>query len=82
VIYLDPDLGAGAKVRLDGFSRRGTVEQLFALATPQLRPTRGRVAVVVTADEIVVEPVEWLWPGRLARGMLTNLVGIPTRRKA
>jgi bifunctional DNA primase/polymerase-like protein/AAA domain-containing protein len=41
----------------------------------------GRVAVIVSAATIAPETVQWLWPGRLARGALCNCVGLPDQGK-
>jgi putative DNA primase/helicase len=37
----------------------------------------GRQLVVRRADEIIARPIEWLWPGRIARGKLTLFGGDP-----
>jgi hypothetical protein len=37
----------------------------------------GGVPVVVRLSDVVPEPVEWLWPGRIPRGKLTLLIGDP-----
>jgi hypothetical protein len=42
----------------------------------------GRAAVVVEASTISPEVLTWLWPGRLAVGALTNLVGLPDQGKS
>jgi putative DNA primase/helicase len=42
----------------------------------------GRTAVIVEASSIIPEEVAWLWPGRLARGALTNCVGLPDQGKS
>jgi hypothetical protein len=44
-------------------------------------PFVGRAAVIVPASTITPEGVEWLWPGRLAVGTLTNTVGLPDQGK-
>jgi hypothetical protein len=41
----------------------------------------GRSAVIVPAATITPEVVQWLWPGRLAIGALTNAVGLPDQGK-
>jgi putative DNA primase/helicase len=38
--------------------------------------------VLVRLDTIAPEPVEWLWPGRIARGKLTLIVGDPGTGKS
>ncbi|MGH8695712.1 MAG: AAA family ATPase [Burkholderiales bacterium] len=40
-----------------------------------------RQAVILHAAEIPPERITWLWPGRLAVGALTNLVGLPDQGK-
>jgi hypothetical protein len=40
-----------------------------------------REAVVERAETIQPERVTWLWPGRVAIGALTNLVGLPDQGK-
>jgi putative DNA primase/helicase len=42
----------------------------------------GREAVIVPASTITPEDVEWIWPGRLAVGTLTNCVGLPDQGKS
>jgi AAA domain len=37
----------------------------------------GRRAVVMSAADITPQTLTWLWPGRVAIGALTNLVGLP-----
>jgi putative DNA primase/helicase len=44
-------------------------------------PAPGR-AVIIPASTIVPETIEWLWPGRLAVGALTNVVGLPDQGKS
>jgi len=41
-----------------------------------------REAVVIGASTITPEEIEWLWPGRLAVGALTNCVGLPDEGKS
>jgi putative DNA primase/helicase len=40
-----------------------------------------RSAIVVPAASITPEVVAWIWPGRLAVGALTNVVGLPDQGK-
>ena len=42
----------------------------------------GRSAVIIEASTIIPENVEWIWPGRLAVGTLTNCVGLPDQGKS
>jgi putative DNA primase/helicase len=53
----------------------------FDLAAAEQVPTNGRAAIIVPASTISPEVVEWLWPGRLAVGALTNTVGLPDQGK-
>jgi putative DNA primase/helicase len=48
---------------------------------PSIGPTMGRRAIITRASDITPEPIEWLWPGRLAVGALTILVGLPDQGK-
>jgi hypothetical protein len=41
-----------------------------------------RAAVIVEASTIAPDVLTWLWPGRLAVGALTNLVGLPDQGKS
>jgi putative DNA primase/helicase len=41
----------------------------------------GRSAIIVPAASITPESVEWIWPGRLAVGALSNIVGLPDQGK-
>lgn len=49
------------------------VAQLEAIAAEEARP---KLAVRV-AHEIAAQPVEWLWPGRIALGKLSLIAGLP-----
>src|SRR5436305_776759 len=40
-------------------------------------PRTGPRAVSRRAADIIARPVDWLWPGRVPRGMLTLLDGDP-----
>src|SRR5437868_1242691 len=40
-------------------------------------PATTRHLIVRRGDEIVPQPVEWLWPGRLAVGKQTSVAGDP-----
>jgi putative DNA primase/helicase len=42
----------------------------------------SRQAVVIGASTITPEEMDWLWPGRLAVGALTNCVGLPDQGKS
>jgi putative DNA primase/helicase len=49
-----------------------------------LNPTngaKGELATVCVAD-VQPRPIEWLWPGRIARGKLTLLAGLPNMGKS
>lgn len=41
----------------------------------------GRHAVVISAAAVTPETIQWLWPGRIAVGALTNIVGLPDQGK-
>jgi hypothetical protein len=47
-------------------------------------PSRGKIpgANVICAADVVPREIEWLWPGRLARGMLTTMAGDPKNGKS
>jgi putative DNA primase/helicase len=47
------------------------------LAAEQERQGQGPSIVVVRASEIEPERVGWIWPGIIARGKVTGLVGHP-----
>jgi putative DNA primase/helicase len=38
--------------------------------------------VLISLAEVMAEPVEWLWPGRIARGKLTLIIGEPGEGKS
>jgi hypothetical protein len=40
------------------------------------------MAIIVRASDVVPEQLTWLWPGRLAVGALTNVVGLPDQGKS
>jgi putative DNA primase/helicase len=42
----------------------------------------GREAIVIEASTITSEEMNWIWPGRLAVGALTNCVGLPDQGKS
>lgn len=42
----------------------------------------ARVAVIVRASSLEPQAVDWLWGGRLARGALSTLVGLPDQGKS
>lgn len=76
-----------ARLNGDGDELRRIVEQLAAEAEPvaaddddaerdETRPGDGDPALVRVAD-VEPEAVSWLWPGRIALGKLTLLVGDP-----
>ena len=44
--------------------------------------TRSTKLVSVCASEIAIEPVEWIWPGRLAVGKHTCIAGEPGASKS
>jgi hypothetical protein len=41
-----------------------------------------RAAVIVKASTVTPESVDWIWPGRIARGALVNVVGLPDQGKS
>jgi len=43
--------------------------------------TDSRHAVIIPASTITPEQIDWLWPGRIAIGALTNVVGLPDQGK-
>ena len=45
-------------------------------------PSRGPTLVSVCASEVAIEPIEWLWPGRLAVGKHTCIAGEPGASKS
>lgn len=61
------------------------VEAMFGEALDDARRYRTTDAgglVVRRYSDIVVEPIEWLWPGVIARGKLTVVAGHPGRGKS
>jgi putative DNA primase/helicase len=42
----------------------------------------SRAAVIREASTITPEDIDWIWPGRLAVGALTNCVGLPDQGKS
>jgi putative DNA primase/helicase len=44
--------------------------------------SRGPTLVSVCASEVTIEPIEWLWPGRLAVGKHTCIAGEPGASKS
>jgi len=54
---------------------------LSAAEQASMNGSASRAAVIVPASTISPEIVEWLWPGRLAVGALTNIVGLPDQGK-
>jgi putative DNA primase/helicase len=48
----------------------------------RLHRPQGATLVSVCASEVEIEPVEWLWPGRLARGKHTCIAGEPGTGKS
>src|SRR5262249_38284733 len=42
----------------------------------------GRTAIIIPATSITPEHLRWKWPGRLAIGALTNVVGLPDHGKS
>ena len=40
------------------------------------------VAIVTRASELKFNPIQWLWPNRIARGKLTLLAGAPGAGKS
>ena len=44
------------------------------------RAVAEREAAIIAASRITPESVDWLWPGRLARGIVANCVGLPDQR--
>ncbi len=85
-----PGLPAGGDVS-DWLAAGGDRLKLKQLAEDALTPPEaatapevpkiGRTVVVVLASEIEPKHVDWIWPGRLAVGMLTNVVGLPKQGK-
>jgi hypothetical protein len=45
-------------------------------------PSWGPTLVSVCASEVAIEPIEWLWPGRLAVGKHTCIAGEPGASKS
>jgi hypothetical protein len=87
-----PELSSGEDVS-DFIAQGGTVEQLMARieATPIWSPSASvpspadgyRNALLSRcAAEIKPEKIEWLWPGRLARGKHTCIAGEPGTGKS
>jgi putative DNA primase/helicase len=77
----------------DWVENGGTVEHLWKLmlaaeqhvdggADEGGHDARGPSLISVCASEIAIEPVEWLWPGRLAVGKHTCLAGEPGASKS
>lgn len=81
------ELPGNGKDASDWIAAGGTAENLLDLAeaTADYRPierpceanARGDGPVLVRLSNVQPEPVEWIWPGRIARGKLTLLVGDP-----
>jgi len=47
----------------------------------ELGPRRDRL-ISVRLSTVMPEPINWLWPGRIARGKLTLLIGDPGHGKS
>ena len=60
---------------------RDEIERLADEASEHVREvdneSNGTVPVVVRLSEVKPEPIEWLWPGRVAIGKLTMIAGDP-----
>jgi hypothetical protein len=78
--------GLASKGDIVDWAEQGhTREELDALVeqAPEPRPTQhaqreqpiGRGLIVQRASDIKIEPVEWLWPGRIAIGKQTLIAG-------
>lgn len=64
----------------DWLNAGGTIEQLLEVVqkTPEWEPPSAAARpVLVRLADVKPRPVEWLWPGRVARGKLTLIVGNP-----
>jgi putative DNA primase/helicase len=79
--------GLGPKEDVIDWAKRGgsavQLNQFIATArspSPAKSATEGELESV-TAASIEIEPIEWLWPNRLALGKLALLGGLPDRGK-
>lgn len=61
----------------DWFATGGTKEKLEALVKSTIPVWETKKRKFKYASEVQIEPVDWLWKKRLARGMLTLIVGDP-----
>lgn len=53
-----------------------TVNRCIGAATAQVQPAQGSILYRRAAD-VRAMPVEWLWPGRIARGKVSLIAGHP-----
>lgn len=87
ILPFDSPVPKGADVS-DWLARGGTAEQLQQLADPApvwtVQPNRRppSTLVVQRADTITPRPLEWMWPGRIARGKTTLIAGQPGTGKS
>jgi hypothetical protein len=66
-------------------ARRDRTKAQASAATKSDDSTREvfrRAAVIVKASTVTPESVDWIWPGRIARGALANVVGLPDQGKS
>ena len=56
---------------------RAAVNKARGSETAQARSSNSKQLVVYDADTVKPEPVEWLWPGRIAIGKTTLVGGDP-----
>src|SRR5262249_13074910 len=56
---------------------RAAVNKARGSETAQARSSNSKQLVVYDADTVKPEPVEWLWPGRIAIGQTTLVGGDP-----
>ncbi len=61
----------------EGLRKRTYQQEIQEIANKNKEPVSADDPDPVCAAHVEEKPVEWLWPGRLARGMLTLLDGDP-----
>jgi len=76
-IQLEPGF-ENQKIGLDDYLELRGIEDFYKLIHFSL----ATMAIVVGADEVKMEPLSWLWPGRIARRKLTLVVGDPEQGKS
>jgi hypothetical protein len=87
-LWLESPLGSREKTQNRADYRKRTIENAIALtvatgagtanvARPKPNPPEVRKALLTSFADIHPKPVDWLWPGRIARGKVTLIAGDP-----